>query len=71
MRVHPLLFLPNTTTTAAHGPARAQTDTTVYHLPIRQEQVSKAGKTVLGMTVNGGIPSPTIWFKEDGLNLLF
>lgn len=52
-------------------PAWAQTDTTVYHLTIRQEPVSKAGKTVLGMTVNGGIPGPTIRFKEGGYAVIY
>jgi FtsP/CotA-like multicopper oxidase with cupredoxin domain len=52
-------------------PGRAQTDTAVYHLTIRQEAVSKAGKTVLGMTVNGGIPGPTIRFKEGGYAIIY
>ena len=50
---------------------RAQTDTTVYHLTIRQEPVNRAGKTVLGMTVNGGIPGPTIRFKEGGYAVIY
>ena len=52
-------------------PAQAQTDTAVYHLTIRQEQVSKAGKTMQGMTVNGGIPGPTIRFKEGGYAIIY
>ncbi|SDY67661.1 multicopper oxidase domain-containing protein [Hymenobacter psychrophilus] len=52
-------------------PARAQTDTTVYNLTIRQGPVSKAGKTVVGMTVNGGIPGPSIRFKEGGYAVIY
>ncbi|TDN36931.1 copper oxidase [Hymenobacter sp. UV11] len=52
-------------------PARAQSDTAVYHLTIRQEQVSKAGKPVPAMTINGGIPGPTIRFKEGGYAVIY
>ncbi|OWP64082.1 copper oxidase [Hymenobacter amundsenii] len=52
-------------------PARAQTDTVVYNLTLRQELVTKAGKTVAAMTVNGGIPGPTIRFKEGGYAVIY
>ncbi|WP_158010210.1 multicopper oxidase domain-containing protein, partial [Hymenobacter glacialis] len=52
-------------------PVQAQTDTTVYNLTIRQEPVNKAGKSVPGMTVNGGIPGPTIRFKEGGYAVIY
>ena len=44
--------------------ASAQTDTITYHLTLRQETVNKAGKEVLGMTINGQIPGPTLRFTE-------
>jgi len=46
--------------------ASAQTDTTTYQLTLRQETVNKAGKDVMGMTINGGIPGPTLPFTEGG-----
>ncbi len=42
----------------------AQMDTTIYELTIKQEIVNKAGKTTMGLTVNGSIPGPTIRFRE-------
>jgi FtsP/CotA-like multicopper oxidase with cupredoxin domain len=72
MKAHSLFFYPLLILLLLTGrPARAQTDTAVYHLTIRQEQVSKAGKTMLGMTVNGGIPGPTIRFKEGGYAVIY
>jgi len=35
-----------------------------YNLIIDNEVVNKAGKDVMGMTVNGSIPGPTLRFKE-------
>ncbi len=35
-----------------------------YSLTIRMEKVHPAGKNVMGMTVNGGIPGPTLRFTE-------
>ncbi|MEH6408002.1 MAG: multicopper oxidase domain-containing protein, partial [Leeuwenhoekiella sp.] len=35
-----------------------------YTLTIKEETVNKAGKEVMGMTVNGTIPGPTIEFTE-------
>lgn len=35
-----------------------------YHLTIDEQMVNIAGKSVKGMTVNGGIPGPTLHFKE-------
>ncbi|GET22984.1 multicopper oxidase domain-containing protein [Prolixibacter denitrificans] len=52
-------------------PAYAQTDTTTYHLTIRKEQVNKAGKKVMGMTVNGTIPGPTLKFKEGDYAVIY
>ena len=49
----------------------AQTDTSSYNLTIKQEMVNKAGKEVMGMTVNGGIPGPTIRFKEGGYAVIY
>jgi CopA family copper-resistance protein len=49
----------------------AQIDTTIYNLTISQETVNKAGKDVMGMTVNGGIPGPTIRFKEGDYAVIY
>ncbi|MCJ7758398.1 MAG: multicopper oxidase domain-containing protein [Gillisia sp.] len=35
-----------------------------YTLEINQEMVNKAGKDVMGMTINGSIPGPTLEFNE-------
>jgi len=35
-----------------------------YELTVAQEMVSIAGATAQGMTINGGIPGPTLRFKE-------
>lgn len=35
-----------------------------YTLEINEEMVNKAGKNVMGMTVNGSIPGPTLEFNE-------
>jgi CopA family copper-resistance protein len=47
------------------------TDTSTYHLTMKQELVNKAGKETMGMTVNGGIPGPTIRFKEGGYAVIY
>ena len=39
-------------------------DTVSYELTIAQEQVTIEGKTADGMTINGGIPGPTLRFTE-------
>jgi CopA family copper-resistance protein len=70
MRVHTLLFFPLLLLLTGQ-PAWAQTDTTVYHLTLRQEPVNKAGKTVTGTTVNGSIPGPTLRFKEGGYAVIY
>lgn len=46
-------------------------DTVAYNLTIRQEMVKKAGKESMGMTVNGGIPGPTIRFKEGNYAVIY
>jgi len=51
--------------------AQAQTDTTTYHLTLRQETVNKAGKDMMGMTVNGQIPGPTLTFKEGDYAVIY
>jgi FtsP/CotA-like multicopper oxidase with cupredoxin domain len=52
-------------------PARAQTDTTTYHLTLKQEKVNKAGKEVFGMTINNSIPGPTLRFTEGGYAVIY
>jgi len=51
--------------------ARAQTDTITYRLTLKQEKVNKAGKEVLGMTVNNSIPGPTLRFIEGGYAVIY
>ncbi len=51
--------------------AHAQTDTATYHLTIQKEMVNKAGKEVMGMTLNGGIPGPTLTFTEGGYAVIY
>jgi FtsP/CotA-like multicopper oxidase with cupredoxin domain len=51
--------------------AIAQTDTTTYHLSQKQETVSKAGKKVIGMTINGQIPGPTLHFTEGDYAVMY
>jgi FtsP/CotA-like multicopper oxidase with cupredoxin domain len=38
--------------------------TVEYELTIAQKEVNITGKTVQGMTINGGIPGPTLHFKR-------
>ena len=49
----------------------AQMDTIVHNLVLRQETVNKAGKEVIGMTVNGGIPGPTLRFEEGSYAVIY
>lgn len=42
-----------------------------YTLDIRKETVNLAGKDVAGMTVNGGIPGPTLRFIEGEYAVIF
>ncbi|MEP2347212.1 MAG: multicopper oxidase domain-containing protein, partial [Algoriphagus sp.] len=47
------------------------TDTSTYTLTLKQAMVSKAGKPVAAMTVNDGIPGPTLRFKEGGYAVIY
>ncbi|MGA8854032.1 MAG: multicopper oxidase domain-containing protein [Christiangramia sp.] len=42
-----------------------------YNLTIDQETVNKAGKDVMGMTVNGQIPGPTLEFTEGEYAVIY
>lgn len=42
-----------------------------HTLIIRKEMVNKAGKEVMGMTVNGTIPGPTLEFKEGEYAVIY
>ncbi len=53
------------------GVVFGQGDTTVYHLTIKREKVNKAGKDVSAMTVNGGIPGPTLTFTEGDYAVIY
>ncbi|GAA4429665.1 hypothetical protein GCM10023188_15330 [Pontibacter saemangeumensis] len=51
--------------------ALAQVDTVTYHLTINQEKVTVAGKTSMGMTINGSIPGPTLRFTEGDYAVMY
>ncbi|MEP4373856.1 MAG: multicopper oxidase domain-containing protein [Algoriphagus sp.] len=46
-------------------------DTATYTLSIKKDMVTKAGKPVPAMTVNGGIPGPTLTFQEGGYAVIY
>lgn len=45
-------------------PSTASGPVVEYHLYITEQTVSPAGKPVRGLTINGGIPGPTLRFRE-------
>ncbi len=45
-------------------------DVTEYNLTIAEETVNFTGKPVKGMTINGQIPGPTLYFKEGDTALI-
>ena len=47
------------------------TDTATYTLILEKDMMSKAGKSVPAMTVNGGIPGPTLTFQEGGYAVIY
>ncbi|WP_339876835.1 multicopper oxidase domain-containing protein [uncultured Algoriphagus sp.] len=47
------------------------TDTATYTLTLKKDMMSKAGKSVPAMTVNGGIPGPTLTFQEGGYAVIY
>ncbi len=42
-----------------------------YTLTLKQEKVNKAGKEVMGMTINGTIPGPTLEFTEGEYAIIY
>jgi CopA family copper-resistance protein len=42
-----------------------------YKLTLKQEKVNKAGKEVMGMTINGSIPGPTLEFTEGEYAVIY
>ena len=48
-----------------HFAVFAQMDTTVYTITIKNEMVEKVGKEVMGMTIDGSIPGPTLRFMQS------
>jgi len=38
-----------------------------YELTIKQQEINIPGKPAQGMTINGGIPGPTLRFKEGDI----
>ncbi len=51
--------------------ASAKADTITYHLTLKQELVNKAGKNVMGMTINGQIPGPTLRYTEGDYAVIY
>lgn len=52
-------------------PSFAQPDTITYHLTLKEENVNKAGKEVMGMTINGSIPGPMLKFREGDYAVIY
>jgi FtsP/CotA-like multicopper oxidase with cupredoxin domain len=51
---------------------KAQTDTTSYEITLRKEMVVKANdRQVMGMTINGSIPGPTLRFHEGDYAIIY
>ncbi len=67
LKVIILLFLVLCTTESSY----TQLDTTVHRITLRQEVVNKTGKEVTGMTINGKIPGPTLYFKEGDYAVIY
>lgn len=44
-----------------------ESNVTEYHLTISEENVNFTGKDVKAMTINSGIPGPTLYFKEGDI----
>ncbi|MDO8367249.1 MAG: multicopper oxidase domain-containing protein [Saprospiraceae bacterium] len=42
-----------------------------YTLTIKEEKVNKTGKEVMGMTINGSIPGPTLFFTEGEYAVIY
>jgi FtsP/CotA-like multicopper oxidase with cupredoxin domain len=68
------MILPVRTTTAASiifviffAHVQAQAAVVEYELTIAQQEVNITGKPARGMTINGGIPGPTLRFKEGDI----
>jgi CopA family copper-resistance protein len=49
------------------APIQAEAATVEYELTIAQQEVNITGKPARGMTINGGIPGPTLHFKEGDI----
>jgi len=50
--------------------ASAAAKTIEYNLTIAEQEVNITGKTVMGMTINGGIPGPTLRFTDGDTAVL-
>jgi CopA family copper-resistance protein len=73
-----LLFLSCSLSLGVFAQTEETVDANVDHLSIREyvltlkeEMVSKAGKNVMGMTVNGSIPGPTLEFTEGEYAVIY
>jgi hypothetical protein len=73
-----LLFLSCSLSLGVFAQTEKTVDTNVDHIPLREyvltlkeEVVNKAGKNVMGMTVNGSIPGPTLEFTEGEYAVIY
>ena len=66
-----LLLLLSTLLILVQLSTSAQTDTSIYKLVIKKEKVNKAGTKVMGMTINGSIPGPTLRFTEGAYAVIY
>jgi CopA family copper-resistance protein len=60
-----LIFLILLCSSTAYGAVRE------YHLIIDQQEVQVGGKRASGMTINGAIPGPTLYFEEGDLARIY
>ena len=63
-----LLFVLQAQVGAQSEPAAVLSDSTVveYDLRVAAEKFAPAGKRIKALTINGGIPGPTLFFTEGG-----
>tara|TARA_R110002050_G_scaffold200990_1_gene336061 strand:- start:6964 stop:9357 length:2394 start_codon:yes stop_codon:yes gene_type:complete len=73
-----LIFLSTFVTIGALAQGKPSFEGNVDNLPVkeytitlREEMVNKAGKEVKGMTINGGIPGPTLEFTEGEYAVIY
>ena len=66
----PYMWLPVLLFIVSVIPNQGRAETVTYELTIAQERVGIAEATAEGMTINGGIPGPTLRFQEGDTALI-